>query len=132
MTTDQLRILQHALGANRYGQIARDVERNHYVGGKDECRPLVVMGYMTEHKAREITGGDPWFTVTDAGRKAMREESPLPPKLTRSQQRYREYLDFSDAFECTFKEFLRIQKTDWYQDMKAGKSMTSIFDEVTA
>jgi hypothetical protein len=77
---------------------------------------------MTEHKSSEITGGDPLFTVTDAGRIAMEKESPAPPKLTRSQKRYREFLDASDAFGCTFREFLTLQTTDWYKNLKNGVS----------
>ena len=49
----------------------------------------------------------------------MRNESPAPPKLTRSQLRYQEFRDASDAFNCTFREFLKIQKEPWYQEMKA-------------
>ena len=61
MTPRQLEILQHALGANEYGRNPkpglRDREefyRNHFcAGGKDEeeCRELVVLGYMKPHDA---------------------------------------------------------------------------------
>lgn len=126
MTPQQLHILQHALGVDRYG--LGEQYRNHYVGGVEECRPLVAMGYMTEHKASEITGGDPLFTVTIAGKKAVKDESPVPPKITRSQQRMIDYRNFADAYDCSFKDFLKIQKTDWYKDMKAGKPLPSIFE----
>jgi hypothetical protein len=126
MTPEQLHIIQHALGCDKYG--LGEQYRNHYCGGAEECRPLVEMGYMTEHKASEITGGDPLFTVTKAGIAAMKEASPKPPKITRSQQRMIDYRQFADAFDCTFKDFLRIQKTDWYKDMKAGKPLPSIFE----
>jgi hypothetical protein len=66
--------------------------------------------------------------VTKEGKKAMMLESPKPPKVTRSQQRMRDYHDFADAFDCTFKDFLQIQKTQWYKDMKAGKPLPSIFE----
>ena len=127
MTPKQLHILQHALGVNEYG--LGEQYRNNYVGGAEECRPLVAMGYMTEHKASEITGGDPLFTVTDAGKKAVKNESPKPPKITRSQQRMMDYRDFADAYECTFKEFLQVQKTDWYKHMKAGVSKASVLGD---
>ena len=127
MTPKQLHILQHALGVNEYG--LGEQYRNNYVGGAEECRPLVAMGYMTEHKASEITGGDPLFTVTDAGKNAVKDESPNPPKITRSQQRMMDYRDFADAYECTFKEFLQVQKTDWYKHMKAGVSKASVLGD---
>ena len=118
MTSDQLHILQHALGLDRYG--LGEPYRNHYVGGEKKCRPLVEMGYMLEMKPRSISGGDPWFIVTAEGKKAVKDESPRPKRMTRSQQRFSDYRDFDDAYHCTFKEFLQVQKTDWYQRMKAG------------
>lgn len=132
MTTEQLHVLQHALGCDKFGlndhpQSAPGPEhypyyRNHYCGGAEECRPLVAVGFMTEHKASEITGGDPMFTVTKAGIAAMKEASPKPPKITRSQQRMADYRDFADAFDCTFKDFLKIERTDWYKAIKSGES----------
>jgi hypothetical protein len=128
MTPEQLSILQHSLGVDKYG--LGEQYRNHYVGGAEECRPLVEMGYMTEHKTSEITGGDPLFTVTIIGKQAMRLESPKPPKITRSQQRMIDYRAFADAWDCTFKEFLQVQKTEWYKRMKDGKPLPSIFDGI--
>lgn len=125
MTPEQLHILQHTLGVDKYG--LGEQYRNHYVGGADECRPLVAMGYMTEHKASEITGGDPLFTVTDKGKKAVKDESPKPPKITRSQQKMIDYRDFADAYDCTFKDFLKIEKTDWYKNMKSGVPEPSVW-----
>jgi hypothetical protein len=127
MTPEQLHILQHSLGVDQYG--LGEQYRNHYVGGAEECRPLVEMGYMTEHKASEITGGDPLFTVTIIGKQAMRLESPKPPKITRSQQRMIDYRNFADAWDCTFKEFLQVQKTDWYKRMKAGESNLRVLED---
>jgi hypothetical protein len=118
MTKEQLHILQHALGVNEFGLGAR--YRNHYVGGADDCRPLVDIGYMIECKPRSISGGDVWFIVTEEGIKAMLDESPKPPKLTQSQKRYREFLNASEAFNCTFREWLKMRKEDWYKEMKAN------------
>ena len=109
MKPSQVHTLQHALGVDEHGQ--GNMFRNHYVGGTKECRPLVALGFMTEHPASELTGGDPWFRVTESGKKAMLAESPKPPKLTRSQRRYREYLKSADCFE-SFKEYLK------YLDLK--------------
>ena len=47
LTLEQLQILQHSLGLDKYGQ--GPVFRNHFcAGGSDEetCRSLVEMGYM--------------------------------------------------------------------------------------
>ena len=122
MTPREVEITQHALGRNQYGRRTHPNDfRNHYVGGEDECRPLVALGYMTEHKSSEITGGDLWFSVTDAGRIAMEKESPAPPKLTRSQLRYREYLEVADSYDWTFREFLKMREMDWYKHL--GREM---------
>ena len=132
MTPRQLEILQHALGCDQYGQSAhrrgvaahRDYfpyNRNHFCAGaadEPDCRALVESGFMQQHKTTEWL---PYFncSVTENGIKAMRKESPAPPKLTRSQLRYQEFLDVSDAWGYSFREFLRIQKEPWYQEMKA-------------
>ena len=133
MTPRQLEIIQHALGCDKYGKTQyRDVpahpdyfpyHRNHFcAGGGDEsdCRALVELGFMQKHKRTEWL---PYFncSVTPAGIKAMRDESPAPPKKTRSQLQFEEYRNCEDAFGWTFREFLRISKTDWYKDMKAGR-----------
>ena len=62
---------------------------------------------MQQHKTTQWL---PYFncSVTDAGIKAMREESPAPPKLSRSQIRYREFLDADCGM--TFKEWMVTEK----------------------
>src|ERR1700675_2922297 len=104
MKPGQLHILQHALGVDQYGQ--GRMFRNYYVGGESECRPLVALGFMTEHRASELTGGDPWFRVTDIGKQAVRDLSPAPPKLTRSQRRYREFLNADSGL--SFGEWMKL------------------------
>jgi len=91
LTLEQLQILQHSLGLDKYGQ--GPVFRNHFcAGGSDEetCRSLVEMGYMETFVRSYL----PYYncTVTRAGVEAVLRESPPPPKLTRSQRRYREFL----------------------------------------
>lgn len=95
MTPARLHILQHSLGLDQYGQ--GSWYRNHYVCGPghhgyDDCIALVADGLMVERPPRELFGGDSCFVVTQAGKEAVRRESPKPPKLTRSQKRYREWL----------------------------------------
>ena len=100
-----LEILQHALGLDQYGRGA--AYRNHFcAGGGDEvlCEELVAMGYMRRHRTTEVFP-DANFSVTDEGRRAVREQSPAPPKLTRSQQRYRRYLDADSGL--SFIEWLK-------------------------
>lgn len=104
-----LGILQHALGRDQYGR-GTDY-RNHFcAGGPDlvTCREAVAQGLMREHPASEISGGDPVFTVTDAGKAYVTANSPAPPKLSRGKQRYQEW-QASGAADCglTFGEWLR-------------------------
>lgn len=106
--TSLLHILQHALGRDQYGR-GTDY-RNHYVAGGDDlatCRDAAAQGLMVEHAAREISGGDPIFTVTAAGKTYIAEHSPKPPKVPRSKARYLRWLHESDATQETFGEFLR-------------------------
>lgn len=108
MEKELLHILQHSLGVDQYGQGRQ--YRNHYCGDGDQCRKLVDLGYMIEHRASELSGGDPVFTVTSAGKDAVVLESPAPPvvpKLTRSQRRYREFLRAD--YGGSFAEFLGVR-----------------------
>lgn len=91
MTPEQLHVLQHALGVDKHGQ--GEMYRNHFcAGGTDVpiCESLVALGLMETFTRSYL----PYYncTVTNAGRTAMMAESPKPPKLTRSQRRYREFL----------------------------------------
>lgn len=107
MNARQLEILQHALGVDEFGQGKH--YRNHFcAGGSDEviCRELVALGYMATFTRSYL----PYYncSVTDAGKAAMVAESPKPPKLTRGQIRYREFLD-ADTGE-SFREWLKWEK----------------------
>jgi hypothetical protein len=120
MNPKHLEILQHALGADQYGQMPKyGADRNYY--GTDpydlDCIELVQMGYMVELPARSWLP-DTMFAVTESGKEAMKLASSKPPKVTRSQKRYQDFLDASDAWNCTFREYLDIIRTDWYKDMK--------------
>lgn len=122
MKSSHLEILQHSLGCDRYGTPPkRDGERNYYGTDSDDpdCNELVALGYMDKGSPKSWTP-DIFFTVTEMGKVAMREASPVPPKVSRSTKRFAEYLSYSDAFDCTFREWLDIEKTDWYKDMHSG------------
>lgn len=93
VTARQLDVLQHSLGVDKYGR--GEMYRNHFcAGGDDEptCRELVALGLMQQHRTTETF---PYFncSVTEEGKRVVREESPKPPKLTRSQKRYRDWQD---------------------------------------
>jgi len=104
-----LHILQHSLGVDQYGQ--GNQYRNHFAASSgdkdfDRCQRLVEMGFMANLGQREIWGDLHCFIVTPAGVEAVAVESPRPPKLSRGQKRYREYLKIADCFE-NFRDFLR-------------------------
>lgn len=91
LTPRQLEIMQHALGLNRYGQGLES--RNHFCAGAEDepiCRELAVLGYMESFARRWLP--DYNCIVTPAGKAAVQEQSLAPPKLTRSQHRYRAFL----------------------------------------
>lgn len=95
----KLHILQHSLGLDKYGDGSQ--YRNHFVTGPgsrdfDDCRALVADGLMTERAGNALSGGDSVFFVTPKGTDFVALNSPAKPpapKLTRSQKRYRAWLD---------------------------------------
>jgi hypothetical protein len=107
----KLHILQHSLGLNEYGQ--GNQYRNHFVtgeGSKDypACKELVAEGLMTERAGSAISGGDSIFHVTAEGIDYVSINSPKPPKLTQSQQRYMDYLHADTS--ASFAEWLGIRR----------------------
>jgi hypothetical protein len=122
MSPALLHILQHSLGCDKYGQTEyRGTDegdgcwwysRNRFVTdpkGKDGalCQVLVAQGYLTDHGPQQIAGGMHCYTVTEAGRDAMINESPRAPRLSKSKQRYLYWRRVADAFgNHTFGDFL--------------------------
>ena len=113
LTEKELRILQHALDKDKYGHGRH--ARNLFVTDDDcengvICNRLVTWGLMLRHPPRELSGGSPWFTVTQDGQCAMRANSPNPAKQSASQRRYLEWLrldsceSFGDWLKRTAKE----------------------------
>lgn len=108
--SDALHILQHALGLDEYGQ--GTWYRNHFVSGP-ECdnyatlQALVADGLMVEHPPRQLFGGHSCFVVTEAGKQAVRDQSPKPPRLSRAARRYRRFMSWTDATGLPFRDFLR-------------------------
>lgn len=110
VTSEQLHILQHSIGADQYGRIVRGGGRNHFVtgeGSKDhaDCMALVSAGLMTRRGGSAISGGDDIFHVTAAGKEHVARHSAAAPTLTRSQRRYGAFLDADCGL--TFGEWLK-------------------------
>ncbi|NLS02288.1 hypothetical protein HGP14_02750 [Rhizobium sp. P32RR-XVIII] len=100
MDAKQLHILQHSLGLDPYGR--GTMYRNHFVTGEGsmdhaDCMALVEAGYMGVRKNHPLAGGDDGFWVTEAGKRAAVANSPAPPKLTRSQQTYQDWLSYDSS-----------------------------------
>jgi hypothetical protein len=111
-TSRILPILQHALGRNQYGKNpnGRPDYRNHFCAGGDDlapCREAASLGLMVEHAPCEISGGDPIFVVTDAGKAYVLANSPPPPKVSRGQRRYLRWLEVADVVGGSFGEWLK-------------------------
>jgi hypothetical protein len=69
ISAEGLDILRHSLGLDERGR--GRMYRNHFCAGGDDavkCRALVAMGFMVEHPPTQLTGGDPLFVVTAAGK----------------------------------------------------------------
>lgn len=104
-----LSVLQHALGLDEYGR--GSMYRNHFVTGEGSsdwpfCLDAVARGLMSRRES-SLCGGDSLFIVTDAGKQFAGTESPPPPKLSRSQQRYARYLDADSGL--SFGDWLKHQ-----------------------
>lgn len=118
ITPRQLEILQHALGADEYGQGGG--HRNRFcagAAGEPDCRALVEMGLMAVFHPNKSPLPYYNVAVTDVGKTAMLMSSPPPPKLSRSQRRYREWAR-SESGE-SFGEFLRRRS----QEEKNGRKL---------
>lgn len=118
-----LHILQHALGLDDYGRDSRgrpprDIEepyRNRFVTSEDTkdwalCMEHHDAGRMTKHGPGALFGGSTsyCFCVTETGLAFVRERSPKPPKQTRAQKRYDEWLDADSVL--TFGEWLKARR----------------------
>jgi len=66
---------------------------------------LVGLGYMKRFPSVELFGGSDAFIVTEEGKRAAVAESPAPPKLSRSKQRYLDFLAYDGSM--TFMEYIR-------------------------
>ncbi len=105
---EKIHILQHSLGVDKYGQGTK--YRNHFCTGPGSadyeiCRALEADGLMRSRHGLSLSGGDYIFHVTKDGEDAVDAFSIQPPLLTRSQKRYRAWLD-ADC-NMSFGEWLK-------------------------
>jgi len=110
LTKDQLAILQHTLGADQYGHVRH--ERNYFGTNKNFhdgiiCESLLALGYMTSQEGDQaIFPVETFYFATKSGKQAMQDESPKPPKKTKGQRRYEEWLRGASDF-VSFGEWLK-------------------------
>ena len=102
-----LHILQHSLGVDQYGQGSR--YRNYFATSKsgeqiNQCSELVSLGLMRRQGSPLFATELVYFSVTKEGVDHVAIHSPSPPKLTRSQIRYRRYLQADSGMK--FGEWL--------------------------
>jgi|GEM_PF-2797792 len=95
ITQEEVDILKHALSTGRY--LASD----------RRGLALAQRGFLRDYGPQRLANGDHYFTITMAGRVALQEHQaamPKPKPLTRSQQRYRDWLRYGFG---TFGEWIR-------------------------
>ena len=116
MTPNHLHILQHSLGCDEYGRSERiypdegdgrmGFYRNRYVCDPEpDLIELCRLGYMKDCGPMEIAANMHCYMVTREGREAMYRESPAPPKVSLSRQRYLDYLHADSGW--SFGEWLK-------------------------
>ena len=117
MTKEQIQIIQHSMGCDQYGRGGG--HRNYFITDSTRgdgliCESLCEAGFMERTGSpSEITGGGQPYRVTAKGYWEMLEQSPKPPKLTRSQKRYQQWLD-SGAADCgrSFADWIGAKRCD--------------------
>jgi len=104
MIENELKILRHSLGTDWEGDLTW--HRNYFdPGGEDIkiCESLLARGLMTKAKTAFI--GNNLYYVTEAGKQFVRENIIQKPKLSRSKERYRKYLQEDSCLD--FGEWLK-------------------------
>lgn len=108
LTPQQAEVLLHTLGLTEPGSRST---RNLFVTGKGDphladLEALVVAGLMREtRRPGFLAEGDRVFMATSDGLARALSIQPKPPKLTRSQERYRRWLYLDSGLP--FADFLR-------------------------
>lgn len=92
LTTFEAEVLAHTSNTGRYvTDDARVIE-------------MADRGLLKDYGPQNLAGGMHYFTMTSAGRKALsdwRATQPVkaPVKVTRSRQRYLDYIEVADCFD---------------------------------
>lgn len=87
--------------------LAHTQRTGRYVTGDLSVLQMAQKGLLYDHGAQKLAGGDHYFTLTVRGKEALTshlDSQPKPKPQSRSQQRYRRYLEFGDCFR-TFLDF---------------------------
>lgn len=110
LTGAQIHVLHHALGIDAE---QRKPYRRHFMTGEGTtdypvCMSLVELGLMVRRESGLLAKGDYYFIVTEEGERKGVELLPPAPKLTRSQKRYRRFLDADMGI--SFREFLQLEQ----------------------
>ena len=103
--TEAEHTLLHTLGLTRRGAV---MSRNYFAGDAPEMAELVAAGLMEKvSNGNKITGGDPVFRATAAGkRRALEIHAREYPKPSRSRARYQAWLDADSGM--SFGEWLKM------------------------
>jgi hypothetical protein len=67
-----------------------------------DCAPfdrLCGLGLATKSPAPSFWGDDFVFSLTEKGREMVIENEPIPPKVSKSKQRYKRFLEYGDSFD---------------------------------
>lgn len=112
MITPELQIIRHSLGLDDCG--SGRAYRNHFCTGPESddfktCEALVAEEMMSRRGPSDLSGGDFTYHVTKKGRDFEEANRPLVKKLTRSQERYRRFLNADTGW--SFREFLKHDQT---------------------
>ena len=121
LSARQLEVMQHALGLDQHGQPPEGYRgcsdddfpgcyRNRYVTHSDspdgmECEAMVALGLMAKPRQPGFIGDMTNYFVTRSGYEAVKKCSPLPPKLSKAKQRWRDYLATDGVFP-NFRAYL--------------------------
>lgn len=127
LTSNQLDILQHSLGLDSHGQPPENYRgthdddfpgcyRNNFYAGPghsdwNDLQTLTEAGLMHEGPTAAASG-DRYFRVTQKGYEAVKSQSPPPPKLSRAKQRWKQFINWQDAYNGTFPQFIEWMKAN--------------------
>lgn len=95
MKPEHLHILQHSLGLDEFAK--GSWYRNRFVTEPTSsdgilCQELCSLGLMKDYGSNNLIGEMHTYCVTEKGMDECVKNSKAPPKLSRGQKRYKQYL----------------------------------------